>query len=119
MCRAAVSPGAGSIRFHSANMLVLQVVSGRIWLSLEHEGLSSEALSLISRAPDAVQGTTLVDGSGARPGYSLRTLCRALEYAANAAPTYGLQVRPIHPVAISCWIVRHHFWFPMDTMCSQ
>ncbi len=38
----------------------------------------------------SLQESTLLDGAGARPGYSLRTLCRALEYAATATPMYGL-----------------------------
>jgi midasin len=37
-----------------------------------------------------VQDQRLTDGSGARPSYSLRTLCRALGYARSAAPSYGL-----------------------------
>lgn len=39
------------------------------------------------------QDATLQDGAGHKPAYNLRTLCRALEYAAQATPTYGLQVR--------------------------
>ncbi len=31
------------------------------------------------------------DGAGAKPGYSLRTLCRALVYARAALPVYGLE----------------------------
>ena len=31
-----------------------------------------------------------MDGGGGAPGYSLRTLCRALEYARAGLPTYGL-----------------------------
>ncbi|KDD74936.1 hypothetical protein H632_c977p0, partial [Helicosporidium sp. ATCC 50920] len=34
--------------------------------------------------------SSLEDGAGHRPTYSLRTLCRALEYVAVAAPLYGL-----------------------------
>ena len=37
------------------------------------------------------QDTNLVDGAGAKPSYSLRTLCRALEYARVALSVYGLQ----------------------------
>jgi hypothetical protein len=37
------------------------------------------------------QDQTLTDGAGQRPAYSLRTLCRALDYARRAAPLYGLQ----------------------------
>ncbi|KAF6262490.1 hypothetical protein COO60DRAFT_1699221 [Scenedesmus sp. NREL 46B-D3] len=33
----------------------------------------------------------LTDGAGQRPAYSLRSLCRALDYARRAAPAYGLQ----------------------------
>lgn len=40
-----------------------------------------------------MQEATLQDGAGHKPAYNLRTLCRALEYAAQATPTYGLQVR--------------------------
>lgn len=36
---------------------------------------------------------SLQDGAGHKPVYNLRTLCRALEYAAAAVPVYGLQVR--------------------------
>lgn len=32
-----------------------------------------------------------MDGAGSRPSYSLRTLCRALDYARSSAPHYGLQ----------------------------
>jgi len=39
----------------------------------------------------AAQVTSLQDGGGRRPAYNLRTLCRALEYARAALPTYGLQ----------------------------
>lgn len=39
------------------------------------------------------QDAMLQDGAGHKPAYNLRTLCRALEYAAQATPTYGLQVR--------------------------
>ena len=39
----------------------------------------------------ARQAATLQDGGGRRPAYNLRTLCRALEYARAALPTYGLQ----------------------------
>lgn len=42
----------------------------------------------LSRPP---QDATLQDGAGHKPAYNLRTLCRALEYAATATPTYGLQ----------------------------
>lgn len=31
-----------------------------------------------------------MDGGGTKPGYSLRTLCRALAYARDALPVYGL-----------------------------
>ena len=41
--------------------------------------------------PSARQAATLQDGGGRRPAYNLRTLCRALEYAHAALPTYGLQ----------------------------
>ena len=34
---------------------------------------------------------TLVDGAGSKPGYNLRTLSRALQYARAALPQYGLQ----------------------------
>lgn len=37
-----------------------------------------------------VQESRLTDGAGHRPAYSLRTLCRALDYARRAAPAYGL-----------------------------
>lgn len=33
----------------------------------------------------------MTDGAGQRPAYSLRSLCRALDYARRAAPSYGLQ----------------------------
>lgn len=36
------------------------------------------------------QDGRLTDGAGHRPAYSLRTLCRALDYARRAAPAYGL-----------------------------
>ncbi len=39
----------------------------------------------------AAQAASLQDGGGRRPAYNLRTLCRALEYARAALPTYGLQ----------------------------
>lgn len=32
-----------------------------------------------------------MDGAGSRPSYSLRTLCRALDYTRSSAPHYGLQ----------------------------
>lgn len=32
-----------------------------------------------------------MDGAGSKPSYSLRTLCRALEYARVALSVYGLQ----------------------------
>ena len=41
--------------------------------------------------PDGPQEASLVDGGGARPGYSLRTLCRALAYTRSALSAYGLQ----------------------------
>ena len=44
----------------------------------------------LMRSP-ARQAATLQDGGGRRPAYNLRTLCRALEYARAALPTYGLQ----------------------------
>jgi midasin len=34
---------------------------------------------------------SLQDGAGHKPAYNLRTLCRSLEFAAHATPTYGLQ----------------------------
>jgi midasin (ATPase involved in ribosome maturation) len=37
------------------------------------------------------QDATLTDGGGGKPGYSLRTLCRALSYTRAALPAYGLQ----------------------------
>ena len=40
-----------------------------------------------------LQVTQLRDGADATPVYSLRTLCRALEYARATAPTYGLTRR--------------------------
>ena len=40
---------------------------------------------------DDTQDTNLIDGAGSKPSYSLRTLCRALEYARVALPVYGLQ----------------------------
>lgn len=33
----------------------------------------------------------MTDGAGAKPSYSLRTLCRALDYARSMTPVYGLQ----------------------------
>ncbi|GFH15701.1 VWFA domain-containing protein, partial [Haematococcus lacustris] len=33
----------------------------------------------------------LTDGAGQKPAYSMRTLCRALDYARCSAPKYGLQ----------------------------
>ena len=53
--------------------------------------VASSSQHLISWVSYSWQETTLLDGAGARPGYSLRTLCRALEYAAQATPMYGLQ----------------------------
>jgi len=38
-----------------------------------------------------LQEMRLTDGAGAKPAYSLRTLCRALDYARTTAPHYGLQ----------------------------
>lgn len=38
-----------------------------------------------------LQESRLTDGAGQRPAYSLRSLCRALDYARRAAPAYGLQ----------------------------
>lgn len=38
-----------------------------------------------------MQASTLTDGAGHAPAYSLRTLCRALDYARCAASGYGLQ----------------------------
>ena len=32
-----------------------------------------------------------MDGAGSKPGYNLRTLSRALQYARAALPQYGLQ----------------------------
>jgi midasin len=43
---------------------------------------------LLSLPP--AQEARLTDGAGHRPAYSLRTLCRALDYARRAAPAYGL-----------------------------
>lgn len=37
------------------------------------------------------QEARLTDGAGSKPAYSLRTLCRALDYARTTAPHYGLQ----------------------------
>ncbi len=37
------------------------------------------------------QEARLTDSAGQKPAYNLRTLCRALDYARHAAPTYGLQ----------------------------
>ncbi len=37
------------------------------------------------------QDTNLTDGAGHKPSYSMRTLCRALDYARSATPVYGLQ----------------------------
>ncbi|KAL4440107.1 hypothetical protein ABPG75_003108 [Micractinium tetrahymenae] len=42
-------------------------------------------------AAKAEAEANLQDGAGHKPAYNLRTLCRALEYAARATPTYGLQ----------------------------
>jgi len=39
---------------------------------------------------DSLQEVRLTDGAGQRPAYSLRALCRALDYARRAAPAYGL-----------------------------
>ena len=39
----------------------------------------------------ALAESTLLDGANQRPQYSLRTLCRALHYAASALPSYGLE----------------------------
>lgn len=49
---------------------------------------SPELANLITFAPSQEQ--RLTDGSGQRPAYSLRTLCRALDYARIASPAYGL-----------------------------
>lgn len=39
-----------------------------------------------------VQGSgRLQDGANQKPSYSLRTLCRALEYCRTALPLYGMQ----------------------------
>lgn len=42
-------------------------------------------------AAKAEAAGALTDGAGARPAYSLRGLCRALDYAARLTPSYGLQ----------------------------
>ena len=47
--------------------------------------------------PPLPQEATLQDGAGHKPAYNLRTLCRALEYAAHATPIYGLQASPWLP----------------------
>lgn len=41
-------------------------------------------------ARSAAASGALSDGGGHQPPYNLRTLCRSLEYAARAAPRYGL-----------------------------
>lgn len=52
-------------------------------------GIPSSSLPLQAAKLEA--DTTLQDGAGHKPAYNLRTLCRALEYAAAATPVYGLQ----------------------------
>lgn len=44
-----------------------------------------------TRSVASLQDATLTDGGGGKPGYSLRTLCRALVYTRAALPAYGLQ----------------------------
>lgn len=43
------------------------------------------------QAKQEAEGGALTDGAGHRPSYSLRTLCRALEYVRASAPLYGLE----------------------------
>lgn len=40
-------------------------------------------------AKKEAEAGALADGAGLKPSYSLRTLCRALEYVRTAAPVYG------------------------------
>lgn len=47
------------------------------------------------------------DGGGSKPCYSLRTLCRALEYARAAAPVYGLQ-RALYDGAAMAFLTQLH-----------
>lgn len=42
-------------------------------------------------AAHAEAAAALTDGAGHKPSYSLRGLCRALDYAAQLTPVYGLQ----------------------------
>ena len=55
------------------------------------QALTKPAALACSSFLPALQESTLQDGAGHKPAYNLRTLCRALEYAAHATPTYGLQ----------------------------
>ncbi|GAB4814206.1 hypothetical protein N2152v2_001252 [Parachlorella kessleri] len=54
-------------------------------------GLPVDAVVDFYLAAKAEADMNLQDGAGHKPAYNLRTLCRALEYAAAATPTYGLQ----------------------------
>ena len=56
---------------------------------LRYTTLTQHVLTLLWRNC-CVQESRLTDGAGHRPAYSLRTLCRALDYARRAAPAYGL-----------------------------
>jgi midasin (ATPase involved in ribosome maturation) len=52
---------------------------------------SSNTLLYLLLVHYCLQESRLTDGAGQRPAYSLRSLCRALDYARRAAPAYGLQ----------------------------
>lgn len=63
------------------------------WEVLPSLHCSAHLLSVHAPPPPRppLQEVSLQDGAGHKPAYNLRTLCRSLEFAAHATPTYGLQ----------------------------
>jgi len=73
-------------------------------ITLEYAGYQQQPAALytahstafLARAPQLGNGMVqdsgrLQDGAHQKPSYSLRTLCRALEYCRTALPLYGMQ----------------------------
>lgn len=58
---------------------------------IEHQPVCLQACLCSCVIPGMQDSGRLQDGAHQKPSYSLRTLCRALEYCRTALPLYGMQ----------------------------
>ena len=81
-------------------------------LASRYKGRVVEQGPLDMRLPVCLQASgALQDGAAQKPSYSLRTLCRALDYCRTAVVTYGLQRALLDGLSMA-------FMTQLDTDCA-